>query len=81
MVLRTTVVRKEVAKLRSQYQLKVRLPADLKQWLEMEALSNRRSKSAEIVFRLTKEKSRLEELNASNEKAPAFADAEAQMCD
>lgn len=62
-----------------QHQLKVRLPEDLKQWLGEQAQSNRRSQSAEIVFRLAKERTRQEEESASNEKAPASANAGAQM--
>jgi len=68
-----------VLRLCVQHQLKVRFPEDLKQWLEEQAKSNRRSQSAEIVFRLAKERALQEEENASNEKAPAFADVGAQM--
>lgn len=38
-------------------QVKVRLPADLKTWLQHQALDNRRTLNSEVVLRLEKSQS------------------------
>lgn len=47
--------------MRTQPQFKMRLPEELKKWLEEQAQANCRSQTAEIVFRLTEEKRRQEQ--------------------
>jgi len=45
-------------------QFNLRLPEELKQWLENQAQENCRSQTAEIVFRLMEEKRRQEQAAA-----------------
>lgn len=42
-------------------QFNLRLPEDLKQWVENQAQKNCRSQTAEIIFRLMAEKARQEQ--------------------
>ncbi|WP_346015710.1 Arc family DNA-binding protein [Pseudomonas sp. ER28] len=54
----------EDAGMRRNPQLKMRLPEELKQWVETEAKRNYRSQTAEIVFALMEEKKRREQAAA-----------------
>ncbi|QHA83563.1 Arc family DNA-binding protein [Pseudomonas mediterranea] len=45
-------------------QFNLRLPEELKQWVESQAQENCRSQTAEIVFRLMEEKRRQDQANA-----------------
>ncbi|MBD1602252.1 Arc family DNA-binding protein [Pseudomonas typographi] len=56
--------------MRTDQQMKVRLPEELKQWVEMEAQRNCRSKTAEVVYALMAEKRRREQASTSKNKAP-----------
>ncbi|BBL75431.1 hypothetical protein MishRS11D_25290 [Methylomagnum ishizawai] len=47
------------------HQMRIRLPADVKEWIAMEAERNERSQNAEIVFRLKQSR------EAQSEKAPS----------
>lgn len=47
--------------MRTDPQMKVRLPEELKQWVETEAQKNCRSQTAEVVFALLEEKRRREQ--------------------
>ena len=49
---------------RSDRQLNLRLPEDLKKWVESQAEKNCRSQTAELVFMLTQEKKRQEQAAA-----------------
>ncbi|PTT90429.1 Arc domain-containing protein [Pseudomonas sp. HMWF031] len=46
---------------RKDSQFNLRLPQELRQWVEAQAQENHRSKTAEIVFRLSEEKKRQEQ--------------------
>ena len=61
----TTVMHKEFVKMaRKDSQFNLRLPEELKQWVESQAQENHRSQTAEIVFRLLAEKKRQEQAAA-----------------
>lgn len=47
--------------MRKDPQMKVRLPEELKEWVEHEAQKNCRSRTAEVVFALLEEKKRREQ--------------------
>ncbi|MFG0400568.1 Arc family DNA-binding protein [Pseudomonas sp. zjy_11] len=55
---------REDAGMRTDPQMKVRLPEELKQWVEAEAQRNCRSQTAEVVFALLEEKKRREQAAA-----------------
>jgi predicted HicB family RNase H-like nuclease len=56
---------------RADLQIRVRLPKDLREWIEMEAERNERSLNGEIVYRLKKSR------EAQNEEAPGAGTPEA----
>ncbi|ROQ53670.1 Arc family DNA-binding protein [Pseudomonas putida] len=47
--------------MRKDPQMKLRLPEELKQWVEIEAQKNLRSQTAEVVFALLEERKRREQ--------------------
>lgn len=58
-------------------QFNLRLPEELKQWVENQAQANCRSQTSEIVFRLSEAKKRQELAAGQNDEAPSAVTLEA----
>jgi hypothetical protein len=60
----TTVMHRENGMARKDPQFNLRLPEELKQWVEVQAQKNHRSQTAELVYLIAEEKRRQEQAAA-----------------